>query len=356
MSEACFRKAHHVLLLTAFVMTGTMTACSRNETQDSIGATVETHAHDNAHSHDDHNDIEIGGSVSLSDQAMKNLGLDEHSLKPIELEDYQRTITIPAVVVSKPGRTQLQVSSPLNGVVTHVHAVTGEAVTPGQLLIELRLTHEDLVEAQTEFLKTVNELEVEDREIQRLDVASQTGAIPGRNIIERRYAKEKLEGLLMSQREALRLHGLTTQQITMIESEHRLLRDLAIVAPDIDTHSEDEVFRLSAQSQMGDTRMVSVVAPQDKPVLIVENLNVQKGQGVVAGEMLCTLSDYSQLYIQGNAFEQDAAAITAAAQANQNVTATIPQLQDDLQISGLSIAYLETQSMKPAVGCQFMLG
>ncbi len=72
------------------------------------------------------------------------------------------------------------VSSPLNDVVTHVHAVTGEAVMSGELLFEVRLTYEDLVETQTAYLKAISELEVENREIARYEDAVQPGEFPSK--------------------------------------------------------------------------------------------------------------------------------------------------------------------------------
>ena len=140
-------------------------------------------------------------SLMLTPQSRLNLGLTDEYLKPVELTTYSRAITVPAVIVPKPGRSQIVVASPLNGVVTHVHAVTGEAVLPGELLFEIRLTYEDLVETQTLYLKTLSELEVENREITRLEQATQSGAISGKSLLERRYAKEKLEAHLRSLRE-----------------------------------------------------------------------------------------------------------------------------------------------------------
>ena len=102
-------------------------------------------------------------SLELSQQARMNLGLTSEFLRPVAISTYRRSITVPAVVVAEPGRSSIIVSSPLNGVVTHVHAVTGEAVLPGDLLFEVRLTYEDLVETQTAYLKTMGELEVEKR-------------------------------------------------------------------------------------------------------------------------------------------------------------------------------------------------
>ncbi|MEO8271736.1 MAG: hypothetical protein ABI557_18580, partial [Aureliella sp.] len=145
----------------------------------SVGGEETTHDDHAGHDHSGQpHDAETQtamSSLELTSQARMNLGLTPEYLKPIELSNYRRSITVPAVVVAKPGRSSIIVSSPLNGVVTHVHAVTGEAVLPGDLLMEVRLTYEDLVETQTAYLKTISELQVESREIARLEEATQSG-------------------------------------------------------------------------------------------------------------------------------------------------------------------------------------
>ncbi len=97
------------------------------------GLDVDDHDHDHAHA-DEHGHAHASASqaekqsLELSAQALKNLGLTSETLRPIELGNYQRTISVPAIVAARPGRTQIRVSSPLSGVVMHVHAVTGQAV------------------------------------------------------------------------------------------------------------------------------------------------------------------------------------------------------------------------------------
>ncbi|MCA9127184.1 MAG: efflux RND transporter periplasmic adaptor subunit [Planctomycetales bacterium] len=275
-------------------------------------------------------------SLVLTSQAMRNLGLTSEYLQPISLTTYQRSISLPAVVVAKPGRSQIIVSSPLNGVVTHVHAVTGEAVMPNDLLFEIRLTYEDLVETQTLYLKTLAEIEVESREIARLEKATQSGAISGKTLLERRYTKEKLEALLRSQRESLRLHGLSDRQVDALGSDGLLLRDLEVVAPDIDRHSESEELRLSGKEY----HSVSYVAPDDSRPLVIDQLQVHKGQAVVAGEMLCSLSDYSQLFIEGKAFDQDIASVSRAVEQGWSVAAVFPDTDGQRVVQSLRLAYV----------------
>lgn len=298
-----------------------------------------------AEGHEDHDDGHEGHSESqsleLTAQALKNLGLTDEYLKPIELANYQRTISIPAIVAPKPGRTQIRVSSPLSGVVMHVHAVTGQAVMPGEMLFKVRLTYEDLVDTQTQFLKSISELEVEKREIARLEEVVQSGAVPGKALIERRYAKEKVEAYLTSLRESLKLHGLSAEQIRSIEIDRKLLKDLSIVAPDIDEHDSQENLRLSKLPIRPAAYRVPELPhqPTAKP-LVIEDLKVEKGQGVMSGELLCTLSDYSELYIEGRAFEQDAPAVATAAEKGWTIGALVPTTEGQEQLAQLKLAYV----------------
>ncbi len=332
-----------------------------------------------AHDHDENGHTEpaagaTASSLELSQQALMNLGLTPEFLRPVELGTYRRSITVPAVVVAKPGRSSIVVSSPLNGVVTHVHAVTGEAVLPGELLFEVRLTYEDLVETQTAYLKTISELEVENREIARLEDATQSGAISGKQLLERRYAKEKLEAFAKSQREALRMHGLSDRQVEAIGTNGKLLRDLQIVAPNVDTHDEKEELRLS-QNPFHNASFTQTVARSEPPALamgtafvsgtalaagshkaaeasadgshkhalkplVVDGLQIHKGQAITAGEKLCSLSDYSQLFIEGKAFENDITAITEAAARGWDVDALISGSSGREIVSGLTLAFV----------------
>ncbi len=283
-------------------------------------------------------------TLELTAQARLNLGLTPEFLSPLKLSTYRRSITMPAVVVPVPGRSQIIVTSPLNGIITHVHATSGEVVTPGALLFEVRLTYEDLVETQTLYLKTISELEVEAREIKRLESATESGAISGKSLLERRYAKEKLEAQLRSQREALRLHGLSDRQIDAIGIDGRLLRDLQVVAPDIDQHTDDEELHLSQHPirnvSYGQSPNSDDHAKNTRRPLVIDDLRVNKGQSVTAGEKLCSLSDYSNLFIEGKAFEQDIAAVNNAAARGWTVDAEFQGATGVTKITALKLAFV----------------
>ncbi len=276
-------------------------------------------------------------SLDLSEKAMLNLGLTNEYLKPLQLETFRKTISVPAIIQERPGRTRIKVSTPLTGIISHVHAVTGEAVLPGSLLFEIRLTHEDLVETQTEFVQTLGELDVEQRELKRLEGVASSGAVAGKVVLERQYARDKLTALLNAQKESLKLHGLSDEQIADLAKNRSLLKSLKIFAPSVDGHPEDE-FKFSDRG----VQKISYEEPEQVP-LILETLHVLKGQSVVAGETLCEMVDYQELYIEGRAFERDARAVTESMQQQWTASAMFESQTGFEIVENLPFAYIANQ-------------
>lgn len=327
---------------------------------DEDSAEGDEHAEEDGHDHSGHAHDEAT-SLELSAQARRNIGLTPDMLREVKLQTFRRSITVPAIVVERPGRTQIQVATPMTGVITHVHAVTGEAVDSGTLLFQIRLTHEDLVQAQTEFLKTIGELEVERREIKRLTEATSTGAVAKIKLIERQYEEQKLAVLLQAQQEALRLHGLSERQVQQIATDRRLLRELQIVVPLPDQHSDDEL-RLTGRPIQQATFQEAALQPPPAPKppkvpLVISDLNVHKGQAVSAGETLCVLSDMRQLYIEGQAFEQDALRLEHAASKGWSITAVQPTGDGNpVVIEDLQVAYLDNRVNAETRALRFYVG
>jgi multidrug efflux pump subunit AcrA (membrane-fusion protein) len=260
------------------------------------------------------------GSLQLSPQAEKNIGL---SLATVELRPFDRTISVPATVVARPGRTEMEVSAPMNGVVARIYPVQGEAVTPGQPLFDLRLTHEDLVQVQGEFLRTVEELAVVKREVARLEQATASGAIAGKTLMERQYEQQKTEAILRAQQEALILHGLTPQQVEEIISTRKLLQELTVVTPQ--------------PARQGGEQSAAVL-------LQVAELTVRPGQHVLAGTRLCVLDDQAELYIEGKAFAEDAEDLQEAACRGWPMVAVFgANGKGKRELRDLKILYVENQ-------------
>ena len=298
------------------------------------------HSHDHDHDHE-HEESEI---VELSSAARSNLGLTGDGIIRVQPGTFERTMVIPAIIAARPGRTMLNVSTPLTGVVEHVHAAVGEAVVPGTLLFKIRLTHEDLVQAQVNFLETLGELDVERQEVQRLSSAARSGAVPGRTLLEKEYAVERLTARLSAQRESLKLHGFSDAQVARIEQERRLLRELHIRAPSPDKHDHSVEFAVGGEDMSGDDSASPTDSQQwsaDARPLTVAELNAHKGEAVSAGESLCRLADLGDLYIEGTAFERDADAVYQVMERNWDITALIDTGNESRRIDGLKILFLD---------------
>ena len=317
------------------------------------------HAEDDPHAGHDHAEPghaghedtghEEGTSLELSAQALRNIGLSDETIQPIKLKTFRRSITVPALVVERPGRTRVQVATPMTGVITHVHAVEGEAVEPGALLFRIRLTHTDLVQAQTEFVKILGELDVERREIVRLQGVTRSGAVPGKLLLDRQYSRDKLTVLLRAQREALKLHGLSEKQVERIAKGRRLLRELQIFAPSTDNHDGDEMKLAQRVIQPAAYHAPVINQPKNhQGPLILQQLDVHKGQSVTAGERLCVLTDYEELFIEGLAFEQDVDQLRHASEKEWTVDAIFQKSGSGNEsgtrmVENLKIAYLANQ-------------
>jgi len=259
-------------------------------------------------------------SLELSEQAQKNVGLE---LFTVELGDFDRTITVPAMIVERAGRTKLKVSAQMTGIVTRVYPIRGEAVTPGQLLFDVRLTHEDLVATQSAFLETVEKLDVIRQEVVRLEKVTSSGAVAGKRLLERQYERQKTEASFRAQRQALILHGLSEEQVDGISSNRQLLQNLTVVAPPL-AHCES--------------------CEKHEEYLQVAELMVAPGEHVAAGTQLCTLTDHCVLYVEGRAFEQDAEALNEAADKGVPVTAVVEgNGSGPHEVPELRILYLENQ-------------
>jgi len=289
-----------------------------NHQEDGQDAAVDDHSQASAHA--GHAGIGAETSLQMSEHARKNVGLQLVTIKP---RDFARTIAVPAMIAERPGRTQIKVSAPMTGIVTRVYPIRGEAVRTGQPLFDLRLTHEDLVETQSQFLQTVERLDVIKRQVARIEKISVDGVIAGTQLLERQYEQQQAEALLRAQRQALVLHGLSEEQVDSIETGRRLIPAVTVRAPE----------PASCES-----------VGEHEELLQVAELAVAPGEHVVAGARLCTLADYCELYIEGRAFEEDAPELTNAINLGTPISAIIEQNGKGMQaVSDLSILYVENQ-------------
>lgn len=264
---------------------------------------------DTGHRHDEADALKLGV------QTQKSIGVQ---VSRVELKTFQRATTVPGMVVERPGQSTLDVTAPTTGVVTHIFPIQGQAVEPEEPLFEIRLTHEDLLQKQTEFLQSLEELDVLRREVARLEQVAEGGAIAGKTLLERKYDQQKQEAALRAQRQALLLHGLSSAQVSDIESQRTLLQSFVVKAPSVDMPTGSNGTARTYQ---------------------VQEVRVSHGSYVPVGTTLCRLADYACLYVEGSAFEQDVPAVNGAAAEGTRVTAVMgsrtggaAEMIDDLQI------------------------
>lgn len=272
--------------------------------------------HDDGHADEaDHAELVF---IELSPQALKNIAYEPLN---VALGTYERTISLPGMVVERPGKSQLRVSAPLTGIVARSYVMQGEAVDPGSPLFDIRLTHEELVSAQGVYLESAEALDVVNAEIERLQSITE-GVIAGRRILEQKYERQKIKARMRAQRQGLLLHGLSEEQVDQIVASRELLKSLTVHAPPHDCptcHAEDHPFH-------------------------VQSLEVQVGQQVTAGDPLCVLADHCELYIEGTAFEEDMMHLREALAADAPIAAEIlVATQRQHAVDGLKILYLADQ-------------
>ena len=273
------------------------------------------HGHEKGHEHA-HAGHSEASSIKLSQNGLKNVG---YRPVTVELTAFERTETIPAIVVEQPGRTQIRIVAPMGGVITKINVVAGQAVQPGSAMFEVRLIHEELVTAQQEYLRTVESLDVVNREITRLRSFAE-GVVAGRRILEQEYEKQKLEASLRAGEQALLLHGLDEAQVRNILQTRKLLQSLTIFAP---PHTDN-----------GN-------ATTSEHWFHVQNLPVSLGQQVESGQELCVLADHYELLVEGRAFEDDATRLRQAAREGWNVTASLLVGEKDSEtVKGLKVLYV----------------
>ncbi|MDB4766567.1 efflux RND transporter periplasmic adaptor subunit [bacterium] len=225
-------------------------------------------------------------SIKLTEAAWTNIGL---VTGVVETAEFASSNKLPAIIVERPGRSLIQIPAPVTGVVTKVFAVEQDSVSPGDPLFELRLTHEDVVTAQTSFLEHLHHRERAKKELDRLrSIGSKI--IAGKRIIEQEYQyeeeSERVEGL----RQSLLMHGLLEDQVDDIESSRKFLRTITVSAPPFaDSVKSDGMF------------------------YHLQKMQVSRGQIVEAGHSLAVLADHRVLFVEGQAFEEDAQQLFHAA-------------------------------------------
>ena len=266
--------------------------------------------------------------LELSPQARQNLKLVS---RPATLSNYWRAVIVPGEITDRPGLSDRGVTSPAVGVVTQVHAFAGDTVRPGDRLFTLRLVSEYIHNTQSELFKVTRDIELETEKRQRLAQIGE-GAIPQVRIIEVDQQLRRLQAASESYRQDLLTRGLSLDQIAEVAAGKFVATVDVVAPPPLALPPSVTVVASPAAANASDI------------VYEVQELKVDLGTQVQAGQLLGVLSNHGLLYIVGHAFKREASSLERAAREHwpirvefaEDDAASWPALDQTFEIRHLS--------------------
>ena len=247
--------------------------------------------------------IQEAKTLKMTEQARKNLGLIS---KPAKSQSYWRTIEVPGEIVDRPGFSDRGVTSPAVGVVTEVHAFPGDTVKPGDRLFTLRLFSEYLQNTQSELFKATREVQLITEQYARLEVLAKSGGVPEVRLIELENQLRRQKTLIQSYQQDLLTRGLNPEQIKSV-ADGTFVSTIDVVAPAAINHSKPA-------SDIQPVAFHTTGDRVDELAFEVQELNVELGQQVQAGQLLSTLANHQALFLEGHAFKREASFLAKAAE------------------------------------------
>lgn len=247
--------------------------------------------------------IQEARTLKMTEQARKNLGLVSKQVKP---QGYWRTIEVPGEIVDRPGYSDRGVTSPAVGVVTEVHAFPGDTVRAGDRLFTLRLFSEYLQNTQAELFKATREIQLITEQHARLEGLVKSGSVPESRLIELDSQLRRQKALIQSFQQDPLTRGLNPDQIKSV-TEGSFVSTIEVVAPAAIEHPKDIAAIRPVAFQIREGSGTELAFE-------VQELNVELGQQVQAGQLLSTLANHQSLMIEGHAFKREASSLAKAAE------------------------------------------
>ncbi len=171
--------------------------------------------------------------ISFSSVAARNMGIGDSAITTVEVVDYYKSLSFPAVVVERPGFSTITVPSPVSGVVTKIYHESGVAIAPGEPLFDILLNQQEVVKAQTEFLALLKKREINSAELQRL--ADLDPQIVPKQRRELDYEKIQIDSEIEIQKNLLLLQGLSESDVAnSLEKTGRIIRSMTVYAPSLE--------------------------------------------------------------------------------------------------------------------------
>ncbi len=224
---------------------------------------------------------------------------------------------------------------------TEIHAFPGDTIRPGESLFTLRLFSEYLQATQTQLFKARQETAIIQAEIARLSGAVASGAVSKSKMIELNSDISRQNTLIQSARQELLTRGLHPEQVAQIEAG-TFVSTVDVVAPPM------MQTPISSTAGMPNPVQQASLLTDDPSTngfaYEVQELSVELGQQVQAGQLLAQLSNHQSLYVIGHAFKREAPFLERAAQERrpieiefaEDVGGRWPALQQSFEIRHLS--------------------
>ena len=230
----------------------------------------------------------LTGKVVVGEQAQLNLGL---TAKPLAARTFWKTIPVPGMVVDRPGQSDRGVASPATGVVARIARFPGDTVRPGDPLFTIRVLSEALHLTQTDLFKATQDITLAQAQRERLKASA--GAVPESRVIEVDSQITRLQVSVNAYRQELLSRGFAPAQIDAVAGG-TFVREIPVVVPQRAADADAPAHSLAASAAVG-----------GPPTYEVQELKVELGQQVQAGQTLCLIADHQRLAVEGRAFRDE---------------------------------------------------
>jgi len=175
-------------------------------------------------------------------------------------------------------------------------------VRPGDKLFTLKLASESLQQTQTELFKTSKNIKLAEARRERLIAGGQ--AIAQARVIEVESEVARLEVAAQAYRQELFNRGFSPADVNGV-ADGRLLSEITLVVPP----------RAPGQGLSAPPLISSSNAVDEQPLAYeVQELKVELGEQVQAGQTLCRLSNHQSLAIEGRAFRDETSLLERSVQ------------------------------------------
>jgi len=253
----------------------------------------------------DHDVYEEVIEVALSQTAARNIGLDDCAIATVEVSDFYKSFSFPAVIVERPGFSTITVPSPVSGVITKIYHEAGVVAEPGEPLFDILLNQQESVRTQTDFLVLLQKRNINAAELER---AGLDPLFIPRQRRELEYEKIQIDSEIQIQENLLLLQGLTETDIAeSLKNNGTIIRTITVYAPPF--QNEDNVASMAH-------------AEEEEHAFSIDELFVSVGQNIAVGDALCVLTDYCKLAIKGKVFAVNERMLVEALTSKSRVTAT----------------------------------